>query len=57
MAQLCSTRPEAPECTFIAQRHGDQLEPASVQPACVHDARIKSAIVAAPMAMRNRMKT
>lgn len=48
MAQLCSTRPEAPECSFIAQRHGDQLEPASGQPAWVHDARIKAAIVAAP---------
>lgn len=47
-AQLCSMRPEAPECSFIAQRHGDQLESASGQPDWVHDVRIKAEIVAAP---------
>jgi len=48
MALLCSTKPEAPECNFIAQRHGDQLQPNSAKPVWIHDARIKAAIVAAP---------
>jgi predicted dienelactone hydrolase len=48
MAKLCSSHPAAPECDFIAQRHGDQLEPPPSKPTWVHDARIKAAVVAAP---------
>ena len=48
MALLCSTSPSAPECAFIKQRHGDQLEPNPPKPVWVHDARIKAAVVAAP---------
>ncbi len=48
MALLCSTSPNAPECAFIKQRHGDQLEPNPPKPVWVHDARIKAAVVAAP---------
>jgi predicted dienelactone hydrolase len=51
MADLCAKRPDAPECGFIAQRHGDQLEPATAQPTWVHDTRIRAAIVAAPAAI------
>lgn len=48
MALLCSARPDAPECTFIKRRHGDQLKPAAGDPRWVHDTRIKAAVVAAP---------
>ena len=48
MAQLCKTRPEAPECVFVKQRHGDQLEVPAKKPAWRHDAQIKAAVVAAP---------
>lgn len=48
MALLCSMRPDAPECTFIKQRHGDQLEPVEANPRWVHDPRIRAAVVAAP---------
>jgi predicted dienelactone hydrolase len=48
MAQLCSASPSAPECTFIKQAHGDQLEPSPVEAIWVHDARINAAVVAAP---------
>jgi predicted dienelactone hydrolase len=47
-ALLCTTRPDAPECNFVRQRHGDPLEPVEGDPAWVHDPRIKAAIVAAP---------
>jgi len=47
--QFCSDKPEAPECRFIKQRHGDQLNGASVSASTwMHDARIKAAVVAAP---------
>jgi predicted dienelactone hydrolase len=48
MMLLCSTRPDAPECAFIKQRHGDGLDPNPAKPIWVHDARIKAAVVAAP---------
>lgn len=47
-AQLCSTRPDAPECNFIKTTHGDGLEPPKEKPQWVHDPRIKAAVVAAP---------
>ena len=47
-AKLCATRPDAPECTFVKRRHGDQLEPVAVAPVWVHDERIKAAVIAAP---------
>jgi predicted dienelactone hydrolase len=48
MILLCSTRPNAPECAFIKQHHGDQLDPVVKEPVWVHDSRIKAAVVAAP---------
>jgi predicted dienelactone hydrolase len=48
MMLLCSTRPDAPECAFIKQRHGDGLNSNPTKPSWVHDARIKAAVVAAP---------
>jgi len=48
MALLCSAKPDAPECVFIRQRHGDQLDPISVDPVWIHDPRIKAAVIAAP---------
>lgn len=50
MATLCATRPAAPECTFVQQRHGDQLQPVAAQPKWTHDARIRAVVVAAPAA-------
>jgi predicted dienelactone hydrolase len=50
MAQLCESKPEAPECAFIKQAHGDQLNPSVETPIWVHDARIKAAVIAAPAA-------
>jgi predicted dienelactone hydrolase len=44
MAQLCDSKPDAPECAFIKNAHGDQLGPR------VHDDRIKAAVIAAPAA-------
>jgi len=47
--QLCSDKPEAPECRFIKERHGDQLDAAPVPDSnWIHDTRIKAAVVAAP---------
>jgi len=47
--QLCSDKPEAPECRFIKERHGDQLNAAPVSDSTwIHDPRIKTAVVAAP---------
>src|ERR1700730_18336051 len=48
MAQLCSTRPSAPECAFVKRSHGDQLDSMPDKPTWVHDARIKAAVIAAP---------
>lgn len=50
MRQLCSERPRAPECLFVQQRHGDQLDASSGDPAWRHDMRIRAAVVAAPAA-------
>jgi predicted dienelactone hydrolase len=48
MAQLCLKKPDAPECVFVKQRQGDQLERPASPPVWVHDARIKAAVIAAP---------
>jgi predicted dienelactone hydrolase len=48
MARLCATKPEAPECVFVKQRQGDQLEQPANAPEWVHDPRIKAAVIAAP---------
>lgn len=50
MVQLCDSKPDAPECTFIKSAKGDQLTPSNEIPLWVHDARIKAAVVAAPAA-------
>jgi predicted dienelactone hydrolase len=50
MTQLCNERPRAPECSFVRQRHGDQLEPIMETPIWVHDPRIRRAVIAAPAA-------
>lgn len=47
-ALLCKTRPDAPECAFVRQRHGDQLAPVAINPTWVHDSCVKAAVVAAP---------
>jgi predicted dienelactone hydrolase len=48
MAELCSSRPNAPECVFVKQHHGDGLDPVTTQPTWIHDTRIKAAVIAAP---------
>jgi predicted dienelactone hydrolase len=50
MAQLCDSKPDAPECEFIKNAHGDQLSPSTEAPLWTHDARIKAAVIAAPAA-------
>jgi predicted dienelactone hydrolase len=50
MAQLCDSKPSAPECSFIKAANGDQLTPSNAIPLWVHDARIKAAVIAAPAA-------
>jgi predicted dienelactone hydrolase len=50
MAQLCDSKPDAPECAFIKNAHGDQLSPSTEVPHWVHDDRIKAAVIAAPAA-------
>jgi predicted dienelactone hydrolase len=50
MAQLCSSKPGAPECSFIQQRKGDQLKPSTTPPVWIHDPHIKAAVIAAPAA-------
>ena len=50
MRQLCSQRPTAPECLFIKQRNGDQLNPPTPAPDWFHDRRVKAAVIAAPAA-------
>jgi predicted dienelactone hydrolase len=48
MRELCTKRPTAPECLFIKQRNGDQLNPEAFIPVWTHDQRVKAAVVAAP---------
>jgi predicted dienelactone hydrolase len=50
MRELCSINPKAPECDFIRQAHGDQLDADLKPPVWVHDNRIKAAVLAAPAA-------
>jgi predicted dienelactone hydrolase len=50
MTRLCDERPEAPECDFIRQRHGDQLGPVTETPSWTHDSRIRAAVIVAPAA-------
>src|SRR5262249_15002946 len=50
MRQLCSERPQAPECLFIQQSHGDHLDGSSEEPVWPHETRIGAAVVAAPAA-------
>jgi predicted dienelactone hydrolase len=50
MAQLCDSKPDAPECAFIKNAHGDQLTPSAESPVWTHDERIKAAVIAAPAA-------
>jgi predicted dienelactone hydrolase len=50
MAQLCDSKPDAPECAFIKNAHGDQLSPSADSPLWTHDGRIKAAVIAAPAA-------
>lgn len=50
MAQLCESTPDAPECTFTRNAHGDQLSPSAEVPRWIHDERIKAAVIAAPAA-------
>ena len=48
MRELCSVRPTAPECVFIAQRHGDQLDATTSSVPWPHDPRVKAVVAAAP---------
>jgi len=48
MRELCTTRPAAPECIFIKQRNGDQLNPKALTPDWTHDQRVKAAVLSAP---------
>jgi predicted dienelactone hydrolase len=50
MAQLCETKPDAPECELIKRAHGDLLSPGADTPIWTHDSRIKAAVIAAPAA-------
>ena len=50
MRQLCEERPAAPECGFIRQHHGDQLDVVTKTPVWIHDSRIRAAVIAAPAA-------
>jgi predicted dienelactone hydrolase len=43
MLELCSTRPTAPECVFVKQRGGDQLQPVAGNTKWPHDPRVKAA--------------
>jgi len=47
--RLCHERPDAPECAFIAQHHGNPLDSTAAPAASwQRDPRIKAAVVAAP---------
>ncbi len=48
MQQLCSERPDAPECLFVKSRGGDVRAPVTLDPSWVVDPRIRAAAVAAP---------
>lgn len=49
MPRLCHERPDAPECHFIGQHHGDQLDSTDASAeAWQHDPRIRAAVIAAP---------
>ncbi len=48
MGSFARLTADAPECVFVKQRQGDQLEPPATIPVWVHDARIKAAVIAAP---------
>jgi len=48
MLELCTIHPTAPECRFIKERNGDQLNPVVIGPVWVHDRRVKAVVVAAP---------
>jgi predicted dienelactone hydrolase len=48
MRQLCNARPTAPECVFIAKRHGDQLDVTTSSASWPHDLRVKAVVAAAP---------
>lgn len=50
MAQLCSSNPNAPECAFIRNAHGNQLDPNPPSALWIHDERIEAALIAAPAA-------
>jgi predicted dienelactone hydrolase len=49
--KLCADYPRAPDCAFVRDHHGDQLDSAPFPaPVWVHDPRIKAAVIAAPAA-------
>ena len=48
MRELCNARPTAPECVFIAERHGDQLDVTTSSVSWPHDPRVRAVVVAAP---------
>jgi predicted dienelactone hydrolase len=48
MLELCSSNTQTPECAFVHQAHGDQLDPDPKEPVWIHDNRIKAAVLAAP---------
>ena len=50
MSELCDKHPTAPECTFIRQRHGDQLSRITENSVWMHDSRIRAAVIVAPAA-------
>lgn len=51
-AALCHERPDAPECAFIAQYHGNQLDTTTVPPSeWVHDPRVGAVVLASPAAL------
>ena len=50
MIQLCHQHSSAPECDFVRQRKGDQLDPIHRTPVWAHDSAIRAAVIAAPAA-------
>ncbi|HKF49456.1 MAG TPA: dienelactone hydrolase family protein [Terracidiphilus sp.] len=48
MALLCSTRPDAPECSFNNGRQVVEPKPVPARPNWAHDSRIRAVVVAAP---------
>jgi predicted dienelactone hydrolase len=48
-ARLCRERPDAPECAFVAERHGNPLDSTAVPDSVWdHDARIRAVALASP---------